>query len=103
MALFTISGAFALIFQCTPARAAYDKTLLPDHAKCFNGETLFAINTYQGVIMLVVDLVIIVLPLPSIWKLQMPLRKRVMVIFMFCPGWFHLLMAVIYSFNLLIE
>ena len=53
--------------------------------------------------MLVVDLVIIVLPLPSIWKLQMPLRKRVMVIFMFCPGWFHLLMAVIYSFNLLIE
>lgn len=84
LAVFTISGEFALIFQCTPIQAAYDKSM--EHYKCFSQDTLFGINMYQGVLMFLVDVVIIILPMPSIWQLQMPTRKRILIVSMFCPG-----------------
>ncbi|BDD59064.1 hypothetical protein MAP00_004302 [Monascus purpureus] len=93
LAVFTISGEFALIFQCTPIQAAYDKSM--EHYKCFSQDTLFGINMYQGVLMFLVDVVIIILPMPSIWQLQMPTRKRILIVSMFCPGGLACIAALI--------
>ncbi|KAJ5805941.1 uncharacterized protein N7503_003543 [Penicillium pulvis] len=41
---------------------------------------------YQCVLMFLVDLAIIVLPMPSIWKLQMPLRRRLSISGLFALG-----------------
>lgn len=82
--LLTISGEFPLIFQCNPVRAAYDNTV--QDKDCFSGETLFGITMYQGVLMFLVDVVIIALPMPTIWKLQMPAARRNMLLGLFALG-----------------
>ncbi|KAL1960647.1 hypothetical protein VTO42DRAFT_7226 [Malbranchea cinnamomea] len=82
--LFAISGELPLILQCKPVRAAYDKTL--EHFECFSADILFDIQMYQGVLMFVIDLVIIVLPMPTIWRLQMPLARRISIIGLFGLG-----------------
>lgn len=80
----TISGEFPLIFQCKPVRAAYDPTVTSK--VCFSSETLFGITMYQGVLMFLVDVVIIILPMPTIWKLQMPVRRRQVIAGIFALG-----------------
>lgn len=81
---FTVSGELILAFQCKPVRAFWDKTIIT--AQCFSNDTLFAITMYQGVLMFVCDIVIIVLPMPAIWRLQMALKKRLLVLFLFSFG-----------------
>lgn len=80
----TISGAILLILQCKPVRAAWDSTITDK--KCFSADTLFDIEMYQGVLMFVVDIVIITMPIPTIWKLQMPLKNRLVIISLFSLG-----------------
>lgn len=82
--LFTISGELALAFQCKPVRAFWDKTILT--ATCFSNTTMFAITMYQGVLMFVCDLIIIGLPIPPIWGLNMPVKKRLLVLLLFSFG-----------------
>ena len=84
IAVFTISGTLALVFQCRPVQAAYDKTI--PNASCYPTETSYAILMMQGVIMFVLDVMILALPMRPIWKLQMPLKKRLLVIGLLCVG-----------------
>ena len=57
-----------------------------NHKKCFSADTLFEIEMYQGELMFVVDIVIITMPIPTIWKLQMPLKNRLVIISLFSLG-----------------
>lgn len=82
--VFSLSGELVLIFQCKPVRAFFDKTITD--AKCLSSDTLFAITMYQGVTMFLLDIVILLLPMRAIWQLQMPLRKRALLAFMFSFG-----------------
>lgn len=84
LALLTISGELPLILQCKPVRAAYDATIIDK--KCFTPDTLFNIEMYQGVLMFVIDIVIITMPIPTIWKLQMPIQRRLSIIGLFSLG-----------------
>ncbi|KAL4811646.1 hypothetical protein BDW67DRAFT_171532 [Aspergillus spinulosporus] len=93
IAAFTISGELTLALQCKPVRAFWDKTILT--AKCFSSDTLFAITMYQGVLMFICDVVIIVLPMPAIWKLQMTLKKRLLVLFLFSFGFIACVAALV--------
>lgn len=54
--------------------------------KCMSGNTLFGVTMYQCVLMFLVDAAIIVLPMPSIWKLQMPLKRRFSISALFGLG-----------------
>ncbi|OGM41502.1 hypothetical protein ABOM_008923 [Aspergillus bombycis] len=93
IAAFTISGTLALVFQCRPVQAAYDKTI-PD-ASCYPTETSYAILMMQGVIMFVLDVMILVLPMRPIWQLQMPLKKRLLVIGLLCVGFTACIAALV--------
>ncbi|GAT28553.1 hypothetical protein RIB2604_02601950 [Aspergillus luchuensis] len=82
IAAFTLSGTLALVFQCRPVQAAYDKTIT--NSSCYPTETSYAILMMQGVIMFVLDVSILVLPIRPIWQLQMPTRRRILVLGLLC-------------------
>lgn len=84
MAIVTISGELPLILQCKPVRAAYDKTI--EDFDCFSDLELKNIQLYQAILMFIIDVIIIVLPMPTIWKLQMPIQRRLIVIGLFALG-----------------
>ncbi|KAJ0421575.1 hypothetical protein BJY00DRAFT_106748 [Aspergillus carlsbadensis] len=90
---FTISGELTLALQCKPVRAFWDKTIVT--GKCFSNDTMFAITMYQGVLMFICDVVIIVLPMPAIWGLQMALKKKLLVLFMFSFGFVACIAALV--------
>jgi hypothetical protein len=88
MLAFSLSGELAFAFQCTPVRATFDKTILitNPNAKCYSSNAMSGLTMYQGVIMFVCDVIIIILPMPSIWALQLPLKKRFLLLGMFSFG-----------------
>ncbi|KAF9889616.1 hypothetical protein FE257_007124 [Aspergillus nanangensis] len=90
---FTISGEFVLAFQCKPVKAFWDKTILT--ATCLSADAMFAITMYQGVLMFVCDLIILGLPVPSIWRLNMALKKRLLVLFLFSFGFVASIAALV--------
>lgn len=83
--LMTISGELPLILQCNPVRAAYDPPKDGNY-KCFTPKTLMNIQLYQAILMFLVDVVIIVMPMPTIWKLQMPVQRRLVIMGLFALG-----------------
>jgi len=93
LAVFAISGSLATILQCNPINAFWDKAL-PNYT-CFSANTLFGILMYQGVLMFITDVIIITLPMPIIWKLQMPLKKRLMVLGLFSFGFVACIAALV--------
>ena len=82
--VLALSGSLAMVFQCVPIPATWDKTIT--EKKCFSDNTLFGITMYQAVLMFVLDMVIICLPMPSIWRLQMPVRRRASITVLFALG-----------------
>jgi hypothetical protein len=90
LTIFAISGVLALVFQCNPIRAFWDKTRtiepVPDSGACFSAEKTFAINMYQGVLLFLFDIILLILPIPTVCKLDMPTRHRVLVLLLFGLG-----------------
>ncbi|KAL2850230.1 hypothetical protein BJY01DRAFT_245540 [Aspergillus pseudoustus] len=83
LVVFAISGELPLILQCSPVRAAYDVNVKGD---CLSPDTLFAIQMYQGVVMICVDIYLFVLPIPTTWKLQMSKQRKLSIIGLFGIG-----------------
>ena len=55
-------------------------------SKCFSPNAIFAILMTQGIMIFITDVVIIVLPMKIIWDMNMPLKKRIAVMFLFGLG-----------------
>ncbi|KNG84625.1 hypothetical protein ANOM_006435 [Aspergillus nomiae NRRL 13137] len=90
------ASLLVFIMRLFPTRfiqAAYDKTI--PNASCYPTETSYAILMMQGVIMFVLDVMILVLPMRPIWKLQMPLKKRLLVIGLLCVGFTACIAALV--------
>ncbi|KIA75642.1 hypothetical protein HK57_00574 [Aspergillus ustus] len=83
LVIFAISGELPLILQCSPVRAAYDVNVQGD---CLSPDTLFAVQVYQGVVMIIVDIYLFILPIPTTWKLQMSKQRRLSIIGLFSIG-----------------
>lgn len=83
MLLCTAGGVVASIIsllQCTPIAKTWNARL---PGECFDQYTLF-----QGVVIfnLVTNIMIIFLPMPTIWHLRLPLRQRILVLSVFSIG-----------------
>ncbi|KAL1883188.1 hypothetical protein Daus18300_000246 [Diaporthe australafricana] len=82
----------ATIFNCTPVN--YNWT-------AWTGETeghCFSFNTFawaQSSINIVLDLIIILLPIPQLWKLNMGRKKRVQLVLMFSVGLFITVVSIV--------
>ncbi|KAF2736157.1 hypothetical protein EJ04DRAFT_401020, partial [Polyplosphaeria fusca] len=70
------------ILQCDPVAAVLEPMKYPD-AKCI--ERLIVFFTPAGFNVLV-DIYILALPIPTIWRLQMPLRRKLAVLSVFSFG-----------------
>ena len=69
------------IFQCSPIKAAWDMTVKNPKCIKFNVEVVF----FSG-LNAATDLITICLPLPLLWKLQLPLEKRIQLMGLFLAG-----------------
>lgn len=68
------------LFQCDPIAKAWD-FVLP--GKCLNNIGLYKAETTCS---LVTNTVILVLPIPTIWRLHMLLKRRVLLLGVFAIG-----------------
>ena len=69
-----ISSQMLAIFQCHPIHSFW--TRFDDDSKCIDLKAFFI---GQAVPNIITDLVLLVLPLPYIWRLQLPVSQKVML------------------------
>lgn len=76
----TIGSVFTSIFQCTPIEYSWNKAI--------EGHCLDNNKHYVGGPMtsFLVDFIILVLPLRTTWSMQMPVRKKLIITFIFSVG-----------------
>ncbi|KAF2130674.1 hypothetical protein P153DRAFT_384935 [Dothidotthia symphoricarpi CBS 119687] len=94
--LFVIVGAytgifFSLVFACHPIAASWDPTLQPI-AVCINRGAIYIATAVIGII---TDVLLIALPIPTIWRLQMPLKQKVGLTGIFGVGSITIVTSVI--------
>ncbi|RMZ69597.1 integral membrane [Pyrenophora seminiperda CCB06] len=76
-----VAGVFVTIFQCTPVRGAWDFTI--EGRRCINYVTYLYASSAVNV---ATDIVLCILPLPHLWRLQLPLRERVVLCVLLAGG-----------------
>lgn len=93
LAAFTLMGvciAYAIAFipvfmtNCRPLEASWNPAL--GHCKPVKRQEFASVS-----INMVIDLAIVLLPLPTIWTLQMRLKKKVFISFMFSLGFLYVI------------
>lgn len=65
--------------QCKPLEASWTPTL--GHCRPIEHEEYASVS-----VNMVLDLILVLLPLPTLWALQMPVGKKIFVSFMFSLG-----------------
>ena len=85
-----ISMSLPAAFSCRPIAAWWD-AMIPG-AKCIDQNKLFIVNAALNV---AVDFATLILPLPMVWRAQMPIKKRIVVISLFCLGGFVCIASII--------
>ncbi|KAL3463407.1 hypothetical protein BJX64DRAFT_120511 [Aspergillus heterothallicus] len=90
---FTVSMTLALTLKCRPVRASWDKSITD--AKCWSSQTNFVVLLTQGIIMFVLDVLILALPIRPIWKLQMPVKRRLWILGLFAIGFIACIAALV--------
>ncbi|CAI6336798.1 unnamed protein product [Periconia digitata] len=85
--LFVTFGAYtsifsSLLFACKPIAASWDPLLLPT-AICLNRGGIYIA---QAVIGIVTDVMLLVLPIPTVLKLQMPNKQKIGLVGIFGVG-----------------
>ncbi|KAI0418352.1 hypothetical protein F5X98DRAFT_337841 [Xylaria grammica] len=81
---WAISFFLASLFQCVPV----SQGLLPTWTrtgKCYNTHPMFVSMASTN---LIIDITILVIPQPLVWRLNMPVRRRVLVSLVFLLGGF---------------
>ena len=76
-----MSQVFPTIFQCSPIAYAWNKAILGGH--CLNIHVFWIV---QDILILVIDVYIVVLPLPMIWKLQITKAEKIAISGLFLLG-----------------
>lgn len=72
---------FAAIFQCSPITYTWDKTIIG--GSCFDQEAFYR---YVSPPNIVTDVLILVMPLPYVWKLQTQVEQKVALTGVFLLG-----------------
>ncbi|KAI9885279.1 MAG: Suppressor of Sensor Kinase (SLN1) [Watsoniomyces obsoletus] len=91
------SGFFALLFQCRPVRAVWIKF---PNAKCLNKKDLTVV---PGILNIITDFAILVLPLPIIWNLQIARWRKAALTGVFGLGGFACAISIIRIVNFFVK
>ena len=80
--LNTVPFVCLAIFSCIPVEAAWDIAKMQT-ARCIDLSVMFII---QGSGNVITDLLILVLPIPSIWKLALEKKRKITLSILFAVG-----------------
>ena len=69
-----------MIFRCRPARWLWDRTV---NAQCIEVSKVYIV---MGSLNVLTDILLLCLPLPQLWKLQMHMAKKLQAIGIFSSG-----------------
>lgn len=75
--------ALATIFHCTPVSYTWEGWRGETEGKCFDFNKF---TWAHAVVNIILDIFIMVLPLKKVWQLNMSVKKRAMLVMMFCVG-----------------
>ena len=81
IALFSFFNVVFQVIECHPRERIWNKLITTGY--CFNAYALFEA---VGLFNLISDFAILVLPMAPLWRLQMPLGKKLMMIVVFGTG-----------------
>jgi len=87
-------GFFSDIFQCTPIRSFWHPEIVPH---CMNYPLLLTIT---GIMNIITEVAMLVVPFPLCWRLQMSRSKRIVVITMFSIGGIVVVVSIVRLFYL---
>jgi hypothetical protein len=79
--VFWICSLFAICFACYPIQALWDWTI--QDAKCFPLVNFFYVAAAFNI---ATDLILCLLPIPTLWSLKMPKAQRIVVSILFSFG-----------------
>ena len=83
-AAYSAAGFIVLIFSCNPVAASWDLALMSlPTTTCVNRPAEYLA---QSILNIVTDVCTFLLPLPTIWNLQLPPRQKLGVSFIFVIG-----------------
>ena len=71
---------FVYLFYCKPEAATWDYTL---KGKCVDG---WSVDIFNGALNIFTDTVILIIPLPMLWHLQLSVRRKLGVSVVFFVG-----------------
>jgi hypothetical protein len=81
---YSISSILVIIFACNPIAATWDLALIAlPTTRCINQSAAYLA---QAGINIFADLLIFILPMRTIWGLQLPLRQKISVCSVFAVG-----------------
>jgi len=89
IAAYSFVQFLVIIFQCTPVRGAWDPSI---KASCIH---LMLELEIMGILNAITDIITVLLPMPMLWKLQMPLKQKIEVMLTFLVGGFVCIVSVI--------
>ena len=78
---YSFALVFALIFSCRPIAKAWDASI--STGTCINRPAVYYAT---AIVNIVTDLAILGIPIPVVWKLQMPTQQKIGLILMFTVG-----------------
>ena len=79
--LFYFVVAVFEIFICTPREKIWNPLMTTGH--CFDEKAIFQAT---GIFNVLSDFAILFLPIPSVWRLKVPLKKKIGIISVFSAG-----------------
>ncbi|KAL9630780.1 MAG: hypothetical protein Q9164_006247 [Protoblastenia rupestris] len=81
---------FAGIFECVPVSAFWDRSI--KNPKCFD---LIAFSLANGISNLLTDVMILLLPIPMVWRLHMDKKQKLTLTFIFLLGIFVCAISIV--------
>ncbi len=80
---FTVTTIFGTLFQCTPMHYGWDRIYGRMKGHCVD---LKAEVSSTAVLNAVGDVLLLILPIPTLWNLQLPLKQRIGLCMIFLLG-----------------
>lgn len=77
---FFVSCSLAAIFGCQPVSYFWNQD---QPGRCIDEFMFFKVN---GIVNLILDIVVLLLPLPMLWRLQMHVKKKIALSVIFSLG-----------------
>ncbi|KAL8825258.1 MAG: hypothetical protein Q9170_007866 [Blastenia crenularia] len=85
---FSTVNVFVILFQCNPVKAGFNPLI---KGRCIDSETMILV---VAILTVVTDFVILGLPLPLVWKLQMRRTRKIQVSLIFLLGTFASVVSI---------